>query len=116
MHLGYQKGQRIGIWSPNNYEWCATQFATSKIGAILVNINPAYRLHELEYVLNQSGCSAIIIAPQFKSSDYTQMLYDLCPELYQCVPGSLNSSRLPDLKAVIRIGDEPSPACSPGAT
>jgi fatty-acyl-CoA synthase len=109
MYLGFEKGQRIGIWSPNNYEWCVTQFATSKIGAILVNINPAYRLHELEYVLNQSGCSAIIIAPQFKTSDYTQMLYDLCPELHHCNPGNLDASRLPELKAVIRIGDEPSP-------
>ncbi len=109
MHLGFQKGQRIGIWSPNNYEWCATQFATSKMGAILVNINPSYRLHELEYVLKQSGCSAIVIAPQFKSSDYTQMLYDLCPELSQSEPGKLKSEHLPELSTVIRIGSEPSP-------
>jgi fatty-acyl-CoA synthase len=109
MHLGFRKGQRIGIWSPNNYEWCATQFATSKIGLILVNINPAYRLHELEYVLGQSGCRAIVIAPQFKTSNYTQMLYDLCPELNQCEPGKLESARVPELKAIIRMGSEPSP-------
>src|SRR5207247_9095061 len=65
MALGLQKGQRIGIWSPNRTEWCITQFATSKIGAILVNINPAYRLHELEYALQQSGCSSLVSAPPF---------------------------------------------------
>src|SRR5437763_10332836 len=63
MHLGLQKGQRIGIWSPNRAEWCVTQFATAKIGAVLVNINPSYRLLELEYALTQSGCTAVIMAP-----------------------------------------------------
>src|SRR3712207_4115752 len=77
LKLGLQKGERIGIWSPNNSEWCITQFATSKLGTILVNINPAYRLHELEYALRQSGCTALVIAPQFKTSNYTQMVYDL---------------------------------------
>src|SRR5690349_1578938 len=67
MHLGLQKGERIGIWAPNRAEWCITQFATSKLGLILVNINPAYRLHELEYALKQSGCRALIIAAQFKT-------------------------------------------------
>src|SRR5271157_2274345 len=69
MALGLQKGQRIGIWSPNRTEWCMTQFATSKIGAILVNINPAYGLHELEYALQQSECSALVIAPEFKTTN-----------------------------------------------
>lgn len=58
MALGIAKGERVGIWAPNRAEWLITQLATSKIGAILVNINPAYRLHELEYALHQSGCSA----------------------------------------------------------
>lgn len=102
---GLKKGERIGIWSPNNYEWCATQFATSKIGLILVNINPAYRLHELAYVLRQAGCAAIVIAPEFKSSNYTQMMYDLCPELHDCNPGDLRSAKAPDLRSVIRMGD-----------
>jgi fatty-acyl-CoA synthase len=109
IELGLRKGDRIGIWSPNNHEWCVTQFATSKIGIILVNINPAYRLHELEYVLKQSGCAAIIIAPEFKSSNYTQMIYDLCPELSEAKPGHLTSKDIPKLKTVIRIGDEASP-------
>ncbi len=95
MHLELQKGQRIGIWSPNRAEWCVTQFATSKIGAILVNINPSYRLHELEYALKQSGCTAVIIAPQFKTSNYTEMLYTLAPELRQSKPGMLQAAKLP---------------------
>ncbi len=106
MRLGWKKGDRIAIWSPNTHEWCVAQFATSKIGAILVNVNPAYRLHELEYVIRQSGCGAIIIAPRFKSSDYTQMLYDLCPQLAQSEPGKLAHAGLPDLTTVIRMGPE----------
>ncbi|MGC8603407.1 MAG: AMP-binding protein [Desulfomonilaceae bacterium] len=106
IHVGLKKGERIGIWSPNNYEWCATQFATSKMGAILVNINPSYRLHELEYALRQSGCVAVIISPQFKTSNYTQMMYDLCPELYDSEPGNLRSEKLPQLKTIIRMGGE----------
>ena len=71
LQLGFQKGQRVGIWAPNRAEWCITQFATSKIGVILVNINPSYRLHELEYALKQSGCSGLVLAPEFKTSNYT---------------------------------------------
>ena len=107
MATGLKKGDRIGIWSPNNAEWVITQFATSKMGAILVNINPAYRLHELEYALNQSGCTAIVIAPEFKTSNYTQMMIDLLPELNDCVPGQLQAEKLPNLKTVIRLSDEP---------
>jgi len=109
MHLGFQKGQRVGIWSPNRAEWCVTQFATSKIGVILVNINPAYRLHELEYALKQSGCSGIVIAPEFKTSNYTEMLYTLGPELRDCEAGKLKAARLPELTAVIRLGSEKMP-------
>jgi fatty-acyl-CoA synthase len=109
MALGLQKGQRIGIWSPNRAEWCITQFATSKIGAILVNINPAYRLHELEYALNQSECSAIIIAAQFKTTNYTELMYTLAPELNQCKAGELRSAALPDLTTVICLGSEKFP-------
>ena len=79
--LGVGKGDRVGIWSPNHAEWVIAQFATPKIGAILVNINPAYRVRELEYALRQSGCSALIIAPPFKTSDYAGLLREVCPEL-----------------------------------
>jgi fatty-acyl-CoA synthase len=105
LELGLRKGQRVGIWAPNRAEWCITQFATSKLGVILVNINPAYRLSELEYALKQSGCSALITADQLKTSDYTAMLYELLPELRQCEPGALQSARLPELKTIIRLGD-----------
>jgi len=104
--LGILKGERVGIWSPNRAEWTITQLASSKLGAILVNINPAYRLHELEYALTQSGCSALVIAPQFKSSDYTGMLYELAPELRESEPGRLHAHRLPELRTVVRLGDE----------
>jgi fatty-acyl-CoA synthase len=104
--LGLKPGERIGIWSPNNAEWVMTQFATAKAGLILVNINPAYRLAELEYALNQSGCVALITAARFKSSDYVQMLRDLAPELATASPGNLRAAKLPELRLVITIGAE----------
>ena len=106
LQLGFLKGQRIGIWSPNRVEWTITQFATSKIGIVLVNINPSYRLHEIEYVLKQSGCSAIIISPAFKTSNYTEMVQTLAPELAQSEPGKLKAEKLPELTTVIRMTAE----------
>lgn len=82
--LGVRKGDRVGIWAPNCAEWVFVQFATAKLGAILVNINPAYRTHELAYVLRQSGISVLIAAPAFRSSDYTAMVAEVrddCPDL-----------------------------------
>ena len=84
-------GDRVGIWSPNNAEWTVTQFATAKAGLILVNINPAYRLTELEYALNKVGCRALITAQQFKTSDYFAMLNELAPEIEHCAPGELEA-------------------------
>jgi fatty-acyl-CoA synthase len=107
--LGIGKGDRVGIWSPNRVEWLLTQFATARIGAILVNINPAYRLAELEYALNKVGCKAIISAERFKSSMYLDMLNELAPELATQTPGDLHVARLPDLRVVIRVGDTDSP-------
>jgi fatty-acyl-CoA synthase len=104
--LGFAPGDRIGIWSPNNAEWVVTQFATAKAGLILVNINPAYRLHELEYALNKVGCRGLILSPVFRSSDYIAMILALCPEIARCRPGSLEPDRLPALRWVIRLGDE----------
>src|SRR5689334_1180226 len=102
--LGLERGDRIGVWSPNNAEWVIAQFATAKAGLVLVNINPAYRLAELEYALNKAGCVALITAARFKSSDYIGMLRDLAPELDTASPGDLRASRLPDLRLVITIG------------
>ncbi len=107
MAIGAAKGDRIGIWSPNNAQWCVTQFATAKIGAILVNINPAYRLHELEYALNQSECSYLIAADTFKSSNYTEMLNQLVPELKDATPGQLKSPVLPHMNGIISLVDQP---------
>lgn len=107
--LGIEPGDRVGIWAPNCYEWCVTQFATARIGAILVNVNPAYRVFELEYALNKSGCKAIITAESFKSSRYVEMLQDLAPELEHCEPGALEAAKLPQLKTIIRMGEERTP-------
>jgi fatty-acyl-CoA synthase len=109
MALGIEKGQRVGIWAPNRAEWTITQFATSKIGAILVNINPSYRLNEVQYALRQSGCRWLVIAPAFKASDYTGMIHELAPELGPSRPGELEAAALPDLRGVIRLGEARSP-------
>ncbi len=88
---GVRKGDRVGIWSPNNAEWVIVQFATAKIGAVLVNINPSYRAHELEYALGQSGCSLLILAPGFKDADYRELL------------AGVNT---PDLRRWVVLGEE----------
>ena len=102
--LGLRPGERIGIWSPNNAEWIVTQFAAAKAGLVLVNINPAYRLTELEYALNKVGCRALVTATAFKTSDYAGMLTRLAPELAHAVPGRLRAEKLPTLELVIQIG------------
>ena len=107
--LGLQRGDRVGIWSPNRAEWLVTQFATARIGLILVNINPAYRLSELEYALNVSGCRAIVAAERLKTSMYLQMLQTLAPELAHAEPGALHAAKLPALRWVIRLGEERTP-------
>ncbi|HYM35565.1 MAG TPA: AMP-binding protein, partial [Steroidobacteraceae bacterium] len=107
--LGLDKGDRIGIWAPNCAEWALTQFATAKAGLILVNINPAYRLTELEFALNKVGCKALITAAQFKTSNYLEMLMTLAPELSRSAPGNLQAKRLPHLRIVIRLGNEATP-------
>ena len=106
--LGLERGARIGIWSLNRPEWTLTQFAAAKAGLILVTINPAYRLSELEFALAKVGCSAIVTATAFKTSNYMAMLNTLLPELAKAAPGDLHAARLPQLRAVIQIGG---PAC-----
>jgi fatty-acyl-CoA synthase len=109
MALGIQKGDRVGIWSPTYAEWTITQYACAKIGAILVNVNPGYRLHELEYALNQSGCNTLVLAPSFRQTSYIEMMQALAPELERSAPGQLDSHRLPHLRHVIRLGSERTP-------
>ncbi|MBP0725490.1 AMP-binding protein [Bacillus sp. RG28] len=109
MSLKIQKGEHISIWSSNTPEWLTTQFATGKMGAVLVTVNTNYRTSELEYLLKQSDSTTIILMDQFKDSSYIEMLYDIVPELKDSTPGELNSSRLPKLKNVIVLGDKKYP-------
>jgi fatty-acyl-CoA synthase len=102
--LGIQPGDRVGIWSLNNAEWLVTQIATAKAGIILVNVNPAYRVTELEYALNKVGVIALVTATAFKTSDYMAMLRDILPELATAAPGQLQAARVPSLRTVIQIG------------
>jgi len=105
--LGLRTGDRVGIWSPNRYEWLLTQFATARLGLVLVTINPAYRLTEVEYVLNKVACVALVTAAAFKSSEYVNMVQTLAPELSACPPGALAAAKLPHLKTVIQMGGVP---------
>lgn len=105
LSLGLRPGDRVGVWAPNCAEWLLTQLGTSLAGLIQVNINPAYRLHELEYALNKVGCRALVTASRFKSSDYLAMLRALAPELDGAGRGPLRLARLPTLEWLIRIGD-----------
>ncbi|SFJ12509.1 AMP-binding protein [Bradyrhizobium sp. Gha] len=107
--LGLERGERIGIWSLNRPEWTLTQFAAAKAGLILVTINPAYRLSELEFALKKVGCAAIVTATAFKSSQYMEMLNTLLPELASARPGQLQAARLPALRMVIQIGGPSAP-------
>ncbi|AQV94085.1 AMP-binding protein [Cupriavidus necator] len=107
--IGLKQGDRIGICSPNRVEWLVTQFATARLGLILVNINPAYGASEFEYAMNKVGCRAIVTAERFKASDYLQMLQTLAPELTSHRSGSLDSKRLPSLRSIIRTGDSDTP-------
>ena len=112
LKIGLKPGDRLGIWSPNRPEWVITQFATAKIGVILVNINPAYRISELEHALNQVQCKALVSAETFKSSNYLEMIQSLAPELKDSSPGDLKSRRLPSLKHVIVMSDQLVPGTS----
>jgi fatty-acyl-CoA synthase len=106
---GFNKGDRVGIWSPNNVEWLVTQYATAKVGIILVTINPAYRLHELAFVLEQSGCKGLVLQNQFKTSDYEALICELCPQLESCEPGKLRSENFADLSLVISMTESTVP-------
>ncbi|HKE43808.1 MAG TPA: AMP-binding protein [Steroidobacteraceae bacterium] len=109
LQLGLAPGDRVGIWAPNCAEWLLTQLATAKAGLILVNINPAYRRSELEYVLNKVGCKALILAPSFHLADYVEILRSIAPELDHSAPGELQAASVPELKFVIRLGSEMTP-------
>ncbi|MDP3163872.1 MAG: AMP-binding protein, partial [Hydrogenophaga sp.] len=107
--LGLQPGDRVGIWAPNCAEWTLMQFATARAGLILVNINPAYRASELAYALNKVACTALVLAPALKTSNYIDILRSLAPELDSSAPGELVAEQLPHLRWVVRLGDEHTP-------
>jgi fatty-acyl-CoA synthase len=106
MKLGVQTGEHIAIWANNVPQWVVTQFGSAKMGAVLVTVNTSYKVFELEYLLKQSDSTTLLLIKGTNSSDYISIIYELCPELYNCKPGELKSERLPFLKNVIVIGDE----------
>jgi len=106
LSLGVQKGDRVGIWSTNSSQWVMTQFATAKIGAILVSINPLNRAFELEHVLRQSECQTLLLIDGFRDARFPAIVRELCPELDWCAAGALTSSKLPHLRHVIYVGDQ----------
>ena len=108
---GLRSGERVGIWAPNGIEWVLTMFAAARAGLILVNINPAYRTHELEHALRLVGCRALVFAAAYKSSDYLAILCELMPELPGAPPGRVRSARLPELQLLVRIGVGSAPGC-----
>ena len=114
--LGIEKGQHVGIWATNYTEWLITQYATAKIGAVLVTVNPAYRTHELAYLIEQAQLNALVIIGRFRTSDYASMVNELVPELADSHPGELNSSRYPHLRHVVFIPpyDDPTAATPAG--
>lgn len=107
MALGLAKGDRAGIWATNVSQWVLMQFATAKAGIILVNLNLRFRAHELEFVLKQSGCKGLVMEHAFRDCDYVETLRHLAPELDSCTSGQLHSQRLPELRQVVYIGDDP---------
>ncbi len=104
--VGLNPGDRVGIWSPNRVEWVLTQFATARAGLILVNINPAYRRAELDFVLRKVGCRALLMAPRFKSSDYVGLMRSLLPDGELRGDGQVRSEAYPQLNWLVTLGDE----------
>ncbi|MBN9097885.1 MULTISPECIES: AMP-binding protein [unclassified Pseudonocardia] len=104
-----ERGDRVGMWATNCWEWVALQFATAKVGAILVTVNPSYRVLELEYALNQSGVRMLVTSRGTRYADYLAMLGEIAPELESTAPGRLESARLPHLRDVVVLGEEAAP-------
>ncbi|XP_069130601.1 medium-chain acyl-CoA ligase ACSF2, mitochondrial-like isoform X2 [Argopecten irradians] len=103
--LGLERGDRVGIWGPNSYEWVLTQYATARAGLILVNINPQYKEQELQFALSKVACKAIILSEKFKDQNYYEILRSVVPELSDSSPGDIKCQRLPNLKILVTMGD-----------
>ncbi len=109
MALGVGPGENVGIWATNWPQWVVLQFAAAHVGAVLVNVNPAYRAHELRYVLQQADITALFVTDRYKSSDYFDLLTDVCPELGRCQPGDLRSGDCPRLRHAVSIRETKRP-------
>ena len=103
---GLVAGDRVGVWAHNCYEWLLMQIATAKAGIILVNINPAYRVTELEYALNKVGCKMLVTMTAYKTSDYIGIVRELAPEVQHSNPGQLHAARAPKLKHIVHLGND----------
>ncbi len=99
--IGFRRGERIGVWSTDNIEWLLLQMATARIGAVLVNINPANRTRELAHALQRSEVQGLFLIPSFRTSDYVAMLIELAPELMTCAPEKVAIAQLPALRRVV---------------
>ena len=106
---GIEIGDRVAVWSTNNHAWVLAQYATARVGAILVNINPAFRLHELEYVLKASRARMLLLGDGFRDASYPEILLELCPEMADATPGELSCAALPELRSAVYIGDDAPP-------
>ncbi len=106
MSLGIQAGENVAIWATNVPEWVTAQFASAKMGAVLVTVNTSYRVHELEYLLRQSDSTTLLLIDSYRGASYLDMIREICPELDTCQPGELKAERLPHLKNVIYLGTE----------
>ena len=108
--MGVGKGDHVAIWATNVPQWYITFWATTRIGAVLVTVNTAYKVHEAEYLLRQSDTHTLVMIDGYKDSNYVEIMNTICPELKECAPGHLNSKRLPRLKNVISV-DSAQPGC-----
>ncbi len=109
LRSGLAPGERVGIWAHNGWEWLLMQLATAKVGIVLVNINPAYRVTELEYALNKVGCRMLVTMTRYKTSDYLGIVQELVPELARATTGALQAQRVPALREVVQLGNDDVP-------
>ena len=104
--MGVKKGDHVAIWATNVPQWYITFWAATKIGAVLVTVNTAYKIHEAEYLLRQSDTHTLVMIDGYKDSDYVGIIKELCPELQDSLPGKLHSKRLPVLRNVITVDSQ----------
>jgi len=118
MAIGIGKGDHVGIWARNVPDWLTFMFATAKLGAVLVTVNPVYKSHELAYVIKQSDMKALVIIDAFRDVDYVQIVRELVPESLRCERGRLETAEFPRLKSLVYMGrrstegSTTSPSCS----